>query len=233
MAHKQKVVAILEMKLEKYEKKVYSQNGEDGIIDKIFSIIGTTNKYAVEFGVETGIECNTRFLRERKGWTCLLMDGNAETEFVKKEHITAENINSIFKKYNVPNEFDLLSIDIDGNDYWIWKAIDSIHIPRVVVIEYNASILVTESKTIAYDPQHLWRGTDYFGASLLALVKLGKIKGYTLVGCDSTGSNSFFIKDELIAGKFQTKDISELYNPPRYRTITGHHPIGVGNYVNV
>ncbi len=133
-----------------FEHKVYSQNGEDGIIMMIFRKIGTTNKFCVELGVGDGSECNTRYLIEKKGFKYLHIDaGNYPKKYtdIKKEFITAENINDLFKKYNVPEEFDLLSIDIDYNTYWVWKALEG-YKPRVVVIEYNSSIPPTESKAV-------------------------------------------------------------------------------------
>ena len=203
--------------LNRFEFKVYSQNGEDGILQAIFSKIGTTNKYGVEFGVQDGMERNTRYLCEKKGWTCLLMDaGDNYSTMIKKEFITAENINQLFEKYAVPELFDLLCIDIDGNDYWVWMSLDNRYAPRVVVVEYNASIPPQESKAIAYDPQFRWDGSDYFGASLLALTKLASAKGYTLVGCDRQGVNAFFVRNDLIQGSFVPSDIKTLYRPPLY-----------------
>lgn len=114
------------------------------------------------------------------------MGGNGDGKIIKKEYITTENINKSFAKYNVPKEFDLLSIDIDSNGYWIWKLIRG-YSPRVVVIEYNSSFLPAENKTIKYDPTAIWNGINYFGAGLLALVKLGKSKRYTLIGYDNSG----------------------------------------------
>lgn len=201
-----------------FEQKVYSQNGEDGIIKIIFYKIGVINKFCVEFGVENGLECNTHYLIEKEGWGYLHMDcGDCTKSYthIKKEFITAENINSLFEKYNVPKEFDLLSIDIDYNTYWVWKAIKG-YKARVVVIEYNASFPQTESKVVKYDPNKMWDGTNYYGASLLALVKLGKLKGYTLVGCDKRGINAFFIRDDFVNDHFMIKDIKELYKPPSY-----------------
>jgi hypothetical protein len=134
---------------------------------------------------------------------------------IKKEKITAENINHLLQKYNVPREFDLLSVDIDSNNYWVWKSIEG-YSPRVVLIEYNACIPVNESKTIRYDPNAVWDHTDYFGTSLLALSKLGKLKGYTLVACDNRGVNAFFIRDDLLDDHFSIKNIEDLYRPPKY-----------------
>lgn len=196
-----------------FEQRYYSQGGEDGIINIIFNKIKTTNKFCVEFGIHS-TEGNTIYLKKR-GWNCLWMDGNGDGKNIKKEFITAENVNDLFKKYNVPKEFDLLSIDIDSNDYWVWKAIKG-YSPRVVVVEYNSSILPTKSKTIKYDPNQVWDGTNYFGASLLALVKLGKLKGYTLIGCNNWGVNAFFIRNDLVKNNFEIKNIKEIYKSPKY-----------------
>lgn len=197
--------------LSPFEARVYSQNGEDGIIEAIFASVGTTNRYFVEFGVEDGLVCNTRRLL-RSGWSGLQMDPRRNRRGVVEAFVTAENVNELFKMNGVPPRFDLLSIDIDGNDYWAWKAVTSFH-PRVVVIEYNASIPPDESRTIVYDPSFRWDGTDYFGAGLLALSRLGRRKGYTLVGCESQGVNAFFVHDSLIEGHFVARTAEELYRP--------------------
>lgn len=251
-----------------HEKKFYSQNGEDGIIEFIFSKIGTTNKFFVEFGVGDGFECNTVYLLDKKGWKGLMMDYGADQQIqwenvmkkawsnrklslvaslqkdlrfakkilkrstrsayskrdVKIEKVTAENIQDLFQKYNVPKNFDLLSIDIDYNDYWVWNAIVD-YFPRVVVIEYNSSIPPTESRVVPYDPNAKWDGTNYFGASLLALKNLGQRKGYTLIGCDNNGVNAFFCKSDLIQGK-KIKNIEELYKAPKYGEIVNGVYIG-------
>jgi len=222
--------------LNQYELKVYSQNGEDGIIRAIFAKIGTSNRFCVEFGVEKGLECNTRYLRDRRGWNCVWMDaGDGVPEPIRTEFVTAENINSLFKKYDVPPDFDLLSIDIDGNDYWVWKALEG-YTPRVVVIEYNSSLPPTESKVIPYQPGFVWDGTNYFGASLLALSKLGESKGYTLVCCEGIGVNAFFVKTELVPNRFAVRRIEEVYRRPRFgmKTKSGYigHPMKEGTYLS-
>lgn len=251
-----------------HEQKIYSQNGEDGILEYIFSVIGTTNQFSVEFGVGNGFECNTVYLLEKKGWKGLMMDYGADqniqwqgvmkkawsnrnlgiadnikkdvkflkkivsrtkrsTRFqldIKNERVTAENIQTLFQKYNVPEKFDLLSIDIDYNDYWVWKSITD-YFPRAVVIEYNSSIPPNESRVVPYDPDVVWDGTNYFGASLLALKNLGLSKGYTLVGCDNAGVNAFFIKSDLIE-EFNVPSIEKLYRPPKYGEIIDGKNIG-------
>lgn len=209
----------------RYEQKVHSQNGEDGIIAAIFAAVQTTNKYFVEFGVGSGQECNTAYLASQQGWTGLWMEaisGESRPNVTRRrEFVTAENITALFEKHGVPEQFDLLSIDLDGNDYWVWKAITK-HRPRVVVIEYNASVPATESRVIVYDPEFRWSGTDYFGASLLALQRLGAAKGYTLVGCDRSGTNAFFVEEAAAHGHFLPADIARLYRPPAYGAGKGH-----------
>ena len=211
--------------LDIFERKIYSQNGEDGIIQSIFNRIGTTNKYCVEFGVEDGTECNTRYLISCKKWKALQMDsGEYLPPSVKKEFVTASNINFLFQKYSVPIEFDLLSIDVDSHDYWIWKALKS-YSPRVVIVEYNAAIPLTES--IVLNPnlniQNIY--PESFGCGLLPLEKLGKEKGYTLIACDNRGVNSFFVRDDLLKDRFILNNLAKVYRPPRYG-----HKIG-GKYV--
>ncbi len=197
--------------LNQFDAKAFSQNGEDGILLAIFKKIGTTNR----FGVENGKERNTRYLCEKRGWTCLLMDpADKNPASIKREFVTAENINALFAKYGVPHEFDLLSIDIDGNDYWVWKALE--FSPRVVVVEYNAKFPPHERRTIAYDPAFRWDGSDYFGASLGAFVALARTKGYTLVGCDRQGVNAFFVRNDCLAGAFVPRAVADAYRPPRY-----------------
>ena len=181
-------------------KKVFCGHQEDGIIWAIFDIIGVTNKYFVEFGASDGISgSNTANLRLNGVWHGLLMDCQTNSEWVKEAHITAENIQSLFEKYEVPKEFDFLSIDIDGNDYWVWEAIRDYR-ARVVCIEYNTNIPLGESKTILYNPLHKWSDNKYYGASFSAMYKLGLQKGYELVFVEP--DNMIFISSELTAPFF-------------------------------
>jgi hypothetical protein len=188
--------------LYQHEWGLYSQNGEDGILQAIFSKIGTTNEFYVEFGTEDGTECNTRYLREKKAWKGLLMDATHQNELInlKKEWINAENINQLFEKYQVPKNFDLLSIDIDFNDYWVLQAIDlNKFSPRVIVVEYNSHIPSNEARTVTYDPSRAWDFTsDYFGASAAAFYQFGVQKGYSLVYCESHGVNCFLVRNDAL-----------------------------------
>lgn len=199
--------------LNKYEMSVYSQNGEDGIIKAIFKQIGNYNKFAVEFGCWSN-EANTILLK-RNGWTCLQMDGNGDGTHIKKEFITRENINILLDKYNVPRDMDLLSVDIDGNDYWVLKEILTYYRPRCIVVEYNSTIDVSESKAIIYNAKQTYNyGDNYFSASLLAFQRLCAKSGYTLIATDKRGVNAFFVPYHLAANYFVIKDIKDII---RYR----------------
>jgi hypothetical protein len=216
--------------LSKYEKKIHSQNGEDGVLEKIFNIINTTDKYFVEIGCGNGSECNTRYLRESYGFNGLLLDSNYGPNLklnLQKEFVTKENINSIFQKYNVPYEFDLLSLDIDGIDFYVWNVLVE-YKPRVVVIEYNATHLADEDKVIIYEENFRWDHTNYFGASILAYYNLGRSKGYSLIYAENTGINIFFIRDDILLNLNQKfvnmNDVKVLYKKPRGKGPNGGHP---------
>ena len=237
-------------RLLRYGFKVYSQCDEDGIIQEIFRRIGTGNRTFVEFGVETGIECNTvKLLIE--GWRGLWLDGSqghvAQIQMnfaaflndgrlrVLQSFITAENINSLIQQGGFTGNIDLLSIDIDNNDYWVWKAIETVK-PRAVVIEYNATLRPPLSLVVPYNPAGLWNGSNYFGASLEALVRLGRDKGYRLVGCSIGGANAFFVQDAIAGDLFlDPPTAEEHYEPPRYffGLMTAGHRAHPGPFVSV
>jgi hypothetical protein len=171
-----------------------AQSGEDRILARIFKQIGVTNTFCVEFGAADGRrKSNTLYFRER-GWTARLFDCQNLDPSVTQVTITAENVNAVFADAGVPQAFDLLSIDIDGNDLWVWKALT--YQPRVVVIEYNPRWGPFRSRVVPYDPQRFWDGTNYYGASVLALHRLGTEKGYDLVA--STKSNLVFVRAGLL-----------------------------------
>lgn len=218
--HKRKV-----FDLNKYERRIYSQNGEDGIIAAIFAKIGTTNTFFVEFGVEDGNECNTRLLN-KKGGDGLQMDLAGDNKKVMRERVTAENIESLFNKYAVPKSFDLLSIDIDGNDYYVWNAIKK-YDPRVVIIEYNSNYGLNETRIQKYNKNQTdWIGHEQYGCSLKLLTELGWVKGYSLVACDSKGCNAFFIKKRIARRYFSKRTEGELYRPPGFGPIKNGRRVG-------
>jgi hypothetical protein len=195
--------------------KMYAQFGEEAIFDYIFKHIGTNNKFIVDFGAGTlnsGLS-NSRYLIE-SGWNGLLMDGNPaeENEIIKKEFITAENIVSLFDKYNVPKEFDMLSIDIDGNDFWVLKSIlKSEYSPRVIINEFNGCLHEHLLQVMKYNPNHSWGENDYYGASFEAFKKLLNQAGYTLVHQVAT-TNMIFIKSDIVGDK----NLAVTYNKTQY-----------------
>ncbi len=205
------------------EFKVYSKHGNDGIIAFIFSKIGVTNRTFIEIGVEQGRECNTANLSLNFGWNGLLIDAddnwlNSARLFYKEKlgsrsrvvkivtsFVTAENINQTIKENKISGEIDLLSIDIDSNDYFVWDKISAVN-PRVVVMEYNASFGLNPV-SIKYDPKFHFQNAYthnplYFGVSLSALTKLAHKKGYILVACDIHGHDAFFIRKDVADGTF-------------------------------
>ena len=199
-------MAFIEPNLKLYEKKVHSQFAEDGVIEKIAENLGIDKGTFFEFGIgpawrktlDDGLEGNFVLLRER-GWNGVFLDGGTyPPEFeVRREFITALNINFLYKKYNLPDDLDFMSIDVDGQEFWIWMAIQ--YRPKVMILEYNGSFGKDASVTIQFDVNHMWDGTRYHGASLLALDKLAKAKCYTLVYAN--GVNAFYIRDDLVSNK--------------------------------
>jgi hypothetical protein len=234
-------------RLLKYGYKVYSQNDEDGIIEEIFRRIGATSKTFVEFGVGPHENNSLRLLL--LGWSGLWMDGGrsnikkarrAAADYLRDEKlriveafITRENIDALLKAGGAAGEIDFLSVDLDGNDYWIWEAIESIH-PRVVCIEYNATLRPPISVAMKYAERHSWNGTNYFGASLSALEKLGARKGYRLVGCNIAGQNAFFVRNDLVPDAFAAPFTAENhYEPARYFSFRAGHAPEFGSYERV
>jgi hypothetical protein len=242
-----------EKRLEPFGFKVYSQNDEDGIIEEIFDRIGIRQGRFCEIGVENGLECNSLYLIH-KGWRGCWIEGDRnQHESIQKrfsslvangrlqlslDFVSAENINILLSKYEKnQGDVDFLSIDIDGNDIYLLEAINS-H-PKVICIEYNAKFPPPVSKKPLYNPKNRWKGTDYMGASLVAIAETARKKGYGLVGTNITGSNAFFVRDDLLGDSFCTNNSVEyLYNPPRYwLTFDGFaqigHPPDFGPYTDL
>jgi hypothetical protein len=171
------------------------------VIERILVVLNMLKPpgYYVEFGCEDGSEINTRYIREAYNWSGLLMSGFTENSKINlhKEIIMHDNILSLFEKYYVPIEIDLLSVDTDYADYWILESILTKHKPKVVVFEVNQqTICVTVPK-----PTKLifWQNAEnYIGGSVCAYHCMGKRFGYTLVYCESAGVNCFMIRDDLL-----------------------------------
>lgn len=219
-------------RLEPFGYKAFSQNDEDGILAEIFNRIGTKNKLFIEFGTGNGLENNTLFLL-KQNWCGLWLEGSLkdhqhQTQIFAKEinssqlscvhsFLTTENINNIIESAGYRGEIDLLSIDIDGNDYHLWKAINIIQ-PRVVVIEYNAYVAPPLKWITTYKHDYVWDGkSTYFSASLSSLHELGESLGYSLVTCNITGLNAFFVRKDLLKDKFSDRNNPlELFHPRRW-----------------
>ena len=220
--------------INRFEHRVYSQHREDGIIDKIISLAGIKEKSCIEFGFgPTQANCLNLVIHKR--FTGLFMDGKGENVAKLQNHfelsnnksvarqvfLTAENINDQFESNGFTGCIGVLSIDIDGNDYWLWDAISNVD-PQLVVIEYNASFGPEKAITVPYDPEFVrYEKHDsglYHGASLRAFTILAMKKGYGLIGCDSSGVNAFFLKQELINPELPAVDPLACFFNHRGRT---------------
>tara|TARA_B100001778_G_scaffold286495_1_gene253840 strand:- start:106 stop:981 length:876 start_codon:yes stop_codon:yes gene_type:complete len=213
-----------------YEASLFSQNGEDGIIRYIFSQIGFDSRYFVEFGFGAH-QCNSLRLILHENFKGLMMDGSEEqcrifnltckAKGISDVHavnafIDRDNLEHLIRSNNIPAEIDFLSIDVDGNDYWFWRCLQCIN-PRVICIEYNSGIGSKYSWTIPYNKEFerfSAHPSGFFaGASIKALESLGEKKGYRLVGCDTTGTNAFFLRNDLGNNQIPTLKASEAFRP--------------------
>ncbi len=213
--------------------RVFSQFEEDGKLLFLFSLIGMGRKEFIEFGSDDGINSNSANLIFHHGWSGLFLDGNQKALdrgkrfFQKHPHpywykpkfkqafINAENINALISEQGFSGEIDLLSIDLDGNDFWVWKALDVVS-PRVVVIEAHVEFKA-ENKVVRYDPNYFYPGKHplYHGASVEAMRKLGKEKGYVLVGGNDLGFNLFFLREDQfkLSGLTEKETQDILWHP--------------------
>jgi len=208
-----------EVPLQDYERSVFSQFGEDGLIEKIFEIIEPGPRFAVEFGAADGISSsNTRNLILNHGWGALLIEGDeARAQQLTENYrdiprvtslqawIFPGNVEILFEENGVPGDLDLLVIDIDSNDYYVWKVIHEFK-PKVVMIELNPLFPPPQRMVIDFHPLNFWDHTDYFGASIQSMYELGKRKGYEAIYC-SYGINLFFV-DKKYFRRFGIRDNS-------------------------
>ena len=214
------------------EFRVFSQFGEDGIIQFLIANVGIPNKTFVEFGVEDYKESNTRFLLVNNNWSGLVIDGSAANiEKIKNDgiywrhdltplnaFITKDNINSLIAS-RFSGDIGLLSIDVDGNDYWIWEAINVVN-PRIIICEYNSVFGGKHSISVPYREDFLRQNAHfsylYFGASLGALSQLAEKRGYFFVGSNSAGNNAFFVRKDVI-GNIPVVSLGEGYVVSKFR----------------
>ena len=216
--------------LDRYEYSWLSQNGEDGVIRYLFDEIGYESRWFLEFGFGA-VQCNSLRLMVHEGFSGLLMDGSDENvnffNFAAEKmgfdkvravqtFITRSNLQDLVTGNGVPREIDFLSLDVDGNDYWFWEELDCVS-PRVVCIEYNAGCGPDVSWSVPYDDnfeRYAKHPSGFFhGASLAALEALGRRKGYYLIGCDLTGTNAFFLRQDIHIDGVSALTSREAFRP--------------------
>jgi hypothetical protein len=233
----------LEVPLSEYGFSAYSQTDEDGILLYLASAVGTTNRVAVEICAGDGLECNAANLILNHGWHALLVDGDpanvarAKSFYSRsrasrihppacvQEWVTRDSVNTMVESHGFSGEIDLLSLDLDGVDYWIWEALTVVE-PRIVVLEYQDILGPDRAWTVPYSDdfaasEHSMSGDmpDYAGASLSAFVKLGRRKGYRLVGINRYGYNAFFVQDGLATDLLPEVEVAACFTHPK--TIEG------------
>ena len=226
--------------------KAFSQNEEDGIIQEIFCRIGITNKNFIEIGVGNGLENNTLYLF-LQGWRGLWIEGNSDfidqinekffsylnngSLIVEHAWVKKDNINQLIKKNNgLSKEIDLLSLDVDGNDYHVLEAIEPLE-ARVIILEYNPKYRPPVKWVMKYNPNHSFDGSVYYGASLKSFEILLAKKGYKLVGCNLYGVNAFFVREDLVKNHFLDDYSAENhYEPDRLFLRSWMLPLHVENF---
>jgi hypothetical protein len=215
------------------EFKVFSQFGDDGIIQYLTGLLAPLPPSFIEFGVEDYAESNTRFLLVQDGWRGLVLDGSerllarlrAEDLYWRHDlsavtaFVDRDNVNGLFREAGFTGELGLLSIDIDGNDYWVWERIEAVQ-PTVVVCEYNAVFGATRAVTVPYDPGFVRTRAHpsnlYFGASLRALCLLAERKGLAFVGTNSAGNNAYFVRKDRL-GPLRPLTAEEGFTDSRFK----------------
>jgi hypothetical protein len=212
------------------EFQVFSENGEDGILLELLERTGAPVKTFVEIGIENARECNTAVLAFVLGWDGLMLDadplhvasaqrlahrmllGRPNRVEIRRNFVTRESMRALFPR----PELGVLSIDVDGMDYWLWQAVDGVQ-PRIVVVEYNASLGSEAAITVPYQADFSASAAHpsryYHGASLAALEKLGRRKNYALVAVDSAGVNAFFVDQAICPESLPAKTAVELFRP--------------------
>jgi hypothetical protein len=223
------------------ERQVFSQFGEDGVIEKIFEIIEPTTKYVVEFGAYDGVTgSNARNLVVNHGWSSYMIEGDParakQMVAAYKDYpsvVTQEawvypgNIEILFEDAKVPKDFDLLVIDIDSNDYYVWRAIHDYR-PKVVMIEAHPNFPPPELMVIDFHPMNYWDGGDYGGASAQSMYNLAKKKGYELIYCMGGMSPNVFFVDAQYFERFGIADNSpvKLYPKRLHKPVSREFPEG-------
>lgn len=218
-----------------YEFKIFSEYGDDGIIQYLIKHIEIKNELFIEFGVENYLESNTRFLLMNNNWSGFVMDGSTSAmDSLKKQDwywrynltqkaafIDRDNINQLLTETAFSN-IGLLHIDLDGNDYHIFEAIDlSILNPSIIIVEYNSVFGNDRAITVPYDKSFFRTEKHYsnlyFGASLPALNHLATKKGYSLVGCNLAGNNAYFVRKDLLNDRVKEISVEKAFKVSQFR----------------
>ncbi|MDQ6745797.1 MAG: DUF1698 domain-containing protein [Actinomycetota bacterium] len=226
-----------ETSLTAFELRGFSQNGEDGVIAELLRRVGVASRYFVEFGIETGREGNCVFLADVLGWPGLFLEADEHSYAALarkywarrdvttlKAAVSPENVNELFKQAGVPPEPDVVSIDVDGPDFWIWEALSTCR-PRLVVCEYNSALPPGRQLVQPRERRSAWDGTDFYGASLDALEVLARRKRYRLVHSETSGVNAFFVRDDLAPELLpQAEAVRRVHEPNLYLQGKRHPP---------
>lgn len=218
-----------------YEFKIFSQYGDDGIIQFLIKNLAIKNKTFIEFGVEDYSESNTRFLMMNNNWSGFVMDGTQKNMDrlktfpwywkhdikLQTAFIDADNINPLLAETGLEN-IGLLHIDLDGNDYFVLKVIDFSKLnPAILIVEYNSVFGNDRAISIPYDKDFIrteaHHSNLFFGASLPALKLAATEKGYVLVGCTLSGNNAYFIRRDLLNDKIKEKSLKEAFIESKFR----------------
>lgn len=223
---------------------LYAQGTEEAILARLMARIAPTTRHCVDIGASDGLRnSNTALLLREQGWQGLLVEasayrydklranyGAAGNVQLRREQVQPDTVDALLREAGVPEDFDLLSLDIDGNDYWVWQGLTAFQ-PRIVAIEYNPYHAPPERWVMCFNPEHAWDGSTYYGASLESLYHLGQRKGYELVCCDDMGNNAFFVRRDLypLLG-IADNSPSVLFRPAMYKLrYVGHNTFVTGH----
>jgi len=219
-----------------YELSVFSQNGEDGVLQEVFRRIGVSSRFFVEIGASAN-EANAVFLADVSGWAGVFCDSSpressdlsakyrhSDRVKVVNMHVTPENCGCLIADHVEVEDVDLLSIDVDGNEYWLWKNLCcKMWRPRVVVIEYNSAVGPAARVVHPYQNK-AWDGTNDTGSSMRSLTDLGESLGYRLVHAESTGVNLIFVRADVVCGNIFSEPDDILSRVPNHFLYGLHHP---------
>jgi hypothetical protein len=220
--------------IQDYEFKIFSQWGEDGILQHLSRVIEISDRTFIEFGADDFAESNCRFLLVKDNWRGFIIDGSPQkiakvrgSYYFWRHDLTAvsafvtrENINSLLAQSGFPDDIGILSIDLDGNDYYVLDAITGFR-PRILICEYNSVFGGVRNISVPYDPafvrsRHHFSNL-YWGASLGAITRAAERKGYSLVGSNSAGNNAFFVRNDLVNDRVRVLSVKDAYVESRYR----------------